>query len=181
MCSMARSVIALTFATSASFALVVTASDQSGVTLFAPGTIPTVATASIAPAFTPDGASVYLGQISSNPKSVSIMSSQKKGEEWSVPKLAPFSGQYRDIELEFAPSGKYLIFASNRPARPGEAELDGHYNGQVFPDGGNLWKVERTRTGWGKRDGVDLKIGERDGRSVLTLPLLNGYEAIVLS
>jgi Tol biopolymer transport system component len=147
--SMKRSVIALSFITSTSFAPVVTASDQADVTLFAPGAIPTAATNSMAPAFTPDGASVYLGQISSNPKNVSIMSSQKIGKEWSVPKLAPFSGQYRDLEPAFAPSGKYLVFASSRPAGPGEPELDGHYNGQIFPgDGGKLWKVERTKQGW---------------------------------
>jgi Tol biopolymer transport system component len=151
MYSMARFVIALTFVTSASFALVVAASGQSGVTLFVPGVIPTAATTSMAPAFTPDGTSVYLGQISSNPKSISIMSSQKIGKEWSAPKLVPFSGQYRDLEPAFAPSGKYLIFASNRPTRSGEAELDGHYNGQIFPgDGGNLWRVELTRKGWSK-------------------------------
>ena len=148
---MAHSVIALTFITSASLALVVTAYGQSGVTLFVPGTIPTTATTSMAPAFTPDGGSVYLGQISSNPKSVSIMSSQKIGRDWSAPKLAPFSGRYRDLEPAFAPSGKYLIFASNRPASPGKAELDGHYNGEIFPrDGGNLWKVKRTKQGWSK-------------------------------
>jgi Tol biopolymer transport system component len=147
----ARSLIALTFVTSTSLALVVPASDQVNVTPFAPGVIPSAAKTSMAPAFTPDGTSVYLGQISSDPKSVSIMSSQKIGKEWSAPKLVPFSGQYRDLEPAFAPSGKYLIFASNRPTRPDETELDGHYNGQIFPgDGGNLWRVELTRKGWSK-------------------------------
>jgi len=118
MCSMARSVIALTFITSTSFALVVTAFGQSGVALFAPGTIPTTAMSSVAPAFTPDGVPVYLGQQSSSTTSISIMSSQKKRNQWSVPKMAPFSGQYRDLEPTFAPSGKYLIFASSRPTTP---------------------------------------------------------------
>jgi len=147
-----RSVVALSFVTSAGLALASGAfGQQADVTLYAPGPIPTSALVTMAPAFTPDGKSVYLGQQASSSVKDAILSSEKSGSGWSAPKLAPFSGQYRDLEPAFAPNGRYLIFASSRPTSIGGAELEGHYNGQLFPGkGGNLWKVERTRKGWSK-------------------------------
>jgi Tol biopolymer transport system component len=127
------------------------AADKPAVTIFAPGPIPTTAAHSVAPAFTPDGDTVYLGQQATSTTSIVIMSSQKKDGVWSAPTLAPFSGQFRDLEPAFAPNGKYLIFASSRPIIPIATELEGHYNDQTLPGrGGYLWKVERTKKGWGK-------------------------------
>ena len=126
------------------------ASGQSDPSIFVPGIIPTSMASSAAPAFTPDGNTVYFFQSSGGPNS-SIVFSQQNGGQWSAPKTPVFSGQYRDLEPAFAPNGKYLIFASNRPTTSGGSVLDGHYNGQVFPGGGgNLWRVERTKTGWRK-------------------------------
>lgn len=126
------------------------ASNHPDVTIFAPGVIPTSVPSSASPAFTPDGNTVYLGQ-SSGAANEAIVFSQRSGNQWSVPKVAAFSGQYRDLEPAFAPNGKYLIFASSRPTTPDGKPLDGHYNGKVFPEsGGNLWKVERTKHGWRK-------------------------------
>jgi Tol biopolymer transport system component len=148
--SAAYSVAVLALVTSASFTFALSSPGQAEVTIFAPGPIPTSAMSSVAPAFTPDGNTVYLGQQFSKAESIHIMSSQKKGAEWSVPKLAPFSGQFRDLEPAFAPNGRYLIFASSRPATPAGSELEGHYNKQVLPGrGGHLWKVEQTKHGWG--------------------------------
>jgi Tol biopolymer transport system component len=105
----------------------------------------------MAPAFAPDGKSVYLGQRASSSTNGVIMSSHQKEGAWSTPKLAPFLGRYQDLEPAFAPNGRYLIFASSRPTSSGGAELEGHYNGQLFPgDGGNLWRVDRTMRGWSK-------------------------------
>lgn len=119
------------------------------VRIFVPGVIPTSVPNNAAPAFTPDGHTVFFFQ-SSGASSISILFSQQNDGRWSAPKMAPFSGQYRDLEPAFAPSGKYLVFASNRPARPGGATIDGHYNGQVFPGrGGNLWRVDFTKRSWG--------------------------------
>jgi len=119
------------------------------VAVFAPGEIPTTAPNNAAPAFTPDGKTVLLGQ-SPGSGNISIMESHRDGNKWSAPVLPSFSGKYRDLEPVFSPDGKYLVFASNRPATPGGAELDGNYNGKKFTGaGGNLWKVKYTKKGWG--------------------------------
>lgn len=130
---------------------IVTAATLPGadVTIFVPGAIPTSVPNNAAPAFAPDGHTVFFFQ-SSGPSSTSIVFSQETDGHWSSPKTAPFSGQYRDLEPSFAPNGKYLIFASNRPATAGGAAMDGHYNGQVFSGGGgNLWRVDFRKKGWG--------------------------------
>jgi Tol biopolymer transport system component len=68
---------------------------------------------------------------------------------WSKPQVAPFSGVWRDLEPAMAPDGSYMIFVSNRPTVPGGKPLDGFYNGGLQPTkGGNLWRVDRTSTGW---------------------------------
>lgn len=122
---------------------------EADVTIFAPGVIPTSVRNNAAPAFSPDGRTVLFFQ-SPNASSTSILLSQQNDGQWSTPKTPTFSGQYRHLEPAFAPSGKYLIFASNRPAAAGGTVLDGHYNGQVFArGGGNLWRVDVTRKGWG--------------------------------
>jgi hypothetical protein len=77
--SMKRSIIALSFITSARFALALIAfGQQPQVTLYAPGPIPTAALVTMNPAFTPDGKSVYLGQRASSLANGAIMSSQVK-------------------------------------------------------------------------------------------------------
>jgi Tol biopolymer transport system component len=145
--SAARSVAALIFLASS---VALHAADKPDVTIFAPGPIPTSATSILAPAFTPDGKTVYIGQQTSSTAKIVIVSSHLTNNQWSAPVLAPFSDQYRDLEPAFAPNGRYLIFASSRPTTPGGTELEGHYNGQVLPGkGGNLWKVARTKRGWG--------------------------------
>lgn len=48
-----------------------------------------------------------------------------------------------------APDGRFLVFASNRPAQTGGRALDGAYEGRTQPGrGGNLWRVDRTPRGW---------------------------------
>lgn len=146
----AHSVVMVAFV-SACYSTTLNASGQSAdATIFVPGVIPTTAPSSAAPTFTPDGNTVYFFQ-SSGGNNSSIVFSQRNGDHWSTPRTAVFSGRYRDLEPVFAPSGKYLIFASSRPTTPNGVPLDGHYNGRVFPgNGGNLWKVRITKKGWQK-------------------------------
>lgn len=72
---------------------------------------------------------------------------QRQDGRWSAPELAPFSGQFTDLEPAFDPRGGQLLFASRRPL-PGEAEAGD----------ANLWRVSYTRDEhgitWG--DPVDL-------------------------
>ena len=108
--------------------------------VFAPGVISSVAP-DIAPAFLDGGRTVFFSRRLRG--QWSILRAQRDGASWSAPVPATFSGHWNDIEAASAPSGRYLIFASDRPRGPGKARLTAHYYGsdQV---GGALWRVELT-------------------------------------
>jgi Tol biopolymer transport system component len=55
---------------------------------------------------------------------------------WTMPVVAPFSGEYSDIDPFLSPNGQRLYFSSIRP-------VDGVTNGDI-----DLWMVERTAQGW---------------------------------
>jgi WD40-like Beta Propeller Repeat len=117
--------------------------------IFAPGVIsgPII---DAAPVFSPDGKTVYFHR-SGNSLGAVILVSHLQNGNWSTPVVAPFSGSWSDIEPAMAPDGSYLIFSSNRPASSGGKPLNGHWNGQHFPQsGGNLWRVNRKGNGWGE-------------------------------
>jgi len=117
--------------------------------LFAPGVISGPVDDS-APTFTPDGKTVYFFRGGPALGRVILVSHWQNGK-WSNPEVAPFSGQWRDIEPTMAPDGSYLIFASNRPAKPGGKALNASYNGRhVAQGGGNLWRVDRKGDTWGE-------------------------------
>jgi Tol biopolymer transport system component len=114
--------------------------------VFAPGLISGPADDE-APTFTPDGRTVYFFR--GNSKDYYIMESHRVGARWSTPRIASFSGHWRDLEPALAPDGSYLIFASSRPLPGSDSAPDGSWGGQSRPGkGGNLWRVNRTRRGW---------------------------------
>ena len=98
-----------------------------------------------APAFTPDGSTLYFQR--STPRGGIILVTQRRGNGWSKPKIAPFSGVWSDIEPAMAPDGSFLIFVSNRPATAEGEALQGFYNGSL-QDGGNMWRVDRRGDSW---------------------------------
>ncbi|HEX7062268.1 MAG TPA: hypothetical protein VF200_09865 [Woeseiaceae bacterium] len=103
-----------------------------------------------APAFLPDGDTVYFGRSSSldGPLPVICVSRLVDGA-WKKPEVAPFSGTWGDMEPAIAPDGSHLIFVSNRPEHAGGAMIDGTFNGRTWPGGGGaLWRMERTAEGW---------------------------------
>ncbi|WP_266158803.1 hypothetical protein [Dyella silvatica] len=115
--------------------------------IFAPGVI-SAGTNVLAPAFSPDGRSVYF--TSATPTTSTILVSHRQGGQWSTPKVAPFSGQWSDLEPAMAPDGSFLIFASSRPLTSEGRAIDGVYEGKTWPGmGGNLWRVDRHGDGWG--------------------------------
>ncbi len=115
-------------------------------TVFGPGVISGPANES-SPVFTPDGNTVYFTR--SNSSDNVLLVSHKSGDGWSEPAIAPFSGQWRDLEASMAPDGSYLIFASSRPVPETGKQPDGHWGGSVhLGRGGNLWRVDRTKSGW---------------------------------
>lgn len=70
--------------------------------------------------------------------SSAILRMVKKDGKWSKPEVAPFSGQYRDLEASFSPDGRTIYFSSDRPV-----------NGETPKKDFDIWKVSRNATGWG--------------------------------
>lgn len=101
----------------------------------------------IAPTFVAGGRALYFSRRLESGK-WSIMRSSYRGNTWSPPVIASFSGQWNDLEAAAAPSGRYLIFASDRPGPGKTAALMAYYYGhdQV---GGALWRIDLTGTAAG--------------------------------
>jgi WD40-like Beta Propeller Repeat len=87
----------------------------------------------------PDGSEIYY--TISTPKSTfqTIVVCKNMGNgKWSQPEIAPFAGEFSDLEPAISADGKTLFFASNRPVSGTE------------PKDFDIWKVERNGSGWGK-------------------------------
>ena len=100
------------------------------------------------PAFTPDGDTVVFARGLGSTRRLVV--AHRRNGTWSAAQPAPFSNRWMDLEPAMAPDGSWLVFVSNRPASGAGQPLDGRWGGQAYPGrGGNLWRVERTGTGWG--------------------------------
>lgn len=113
--------------------------------IFAPGLISSEAP-DIAPTFL-DGGGLLLFSRRVDGR-WSVLRADRRGKSWSMPVLASFSGSWNDLEVAAAPSGRYLIFASDRPRAGVKARLTAHYYGKDQV-GGALWRVELTGTDTG--------------------------------
>jgi Tol biopolymer transport system component len=101
--------------------------------VFAPGVVSGPSNEADA-GFTPDGATLVFA------RDGAILVSERAGDGWSAPRIAPFSGRWMDAQPTLAPDGSALVFVSNRPLSDGDA---GHPSG-------NLWRVERHGNAWGE-------------------------------
>lgn len=72
----------------------------------------------------------------------SIIRMIKVKEKWNV-ELAPFSGNYSDLEPTFAPDGHALYFVSNRPLSKGGKLKD-------F----DIWKTEKLNGSWSEAENI---------------------------
>ena len=116
--------------------------------IFAPGVVSGPAHDS-APAFSPDGGELYFTRSSSSVST--IMVSRRLAQGWAEPEIAPFSGEWLEMEPAFSPDGRFLVYASNRPDEDGGAPIDGFFNGVARPGkGARLWRVDRLPTGWSR-------------------------------
>lgn len=110
--------------------------------IFLPGVVSTAAP-EFAIALAPNGREVYFNRASAARDTLTIMMVRRVGSTWSTATVAPFSGQYRDVDPFIAAGGRRLYFSSNRP-RPGEA-------GRSF----NTWYVDRQGEGWSPPQPLD--------------------------
>jgi Tol biopolymer transport system component len=89
--------------------------------------------------FTPDGKTAYFAESPEffpfTRQATIYVSTFVKGA-WTEPVVAPFSGEYSDIDPFLSPNGQRLYFSSIRP-------VDGVMRGDI-----DLWMVERTSEGW---------------------------------
>ena len=92
-------------------------------------------------AVSPDGNEIYFSVASFRKEFHTIVVIQKDGNTWSEPVVAPFSGQFNDLEPAFSPDGLKLYFSSQRPLNDTVKE----------PKDWDIWYVERKSTddGWG--------------------------------
>lgn len=127
--------------------------------LLAPGIVSTGLQETSA-AMMPDGKTVYFMRSDFAEKDDTILVSHRDGKQWSLPKVAPFSGQWHDSEPAISPDGKRLYFVSNRPVKAGDASLVAEIDGKPFP-GTNLWYVEQQANGqWGPATHVDGELND---------------------
>ena len=133
------------------------------VELFAPGVVSTGDDDAHA-TFTPDGRRLYFLKDAPNFAHWTIVFTERRGRGWSTPQVAPFSGQYGDGDLSFAPKGDVAYFISTRPATPGGAAradtdiwrmrrgADGTLGAPEHVDelssDGNEWFPNATADGW---------------------------------
>jgi Tol biopolymer transport system component len=90
------------------------------------------------PAFTPDGRTFYFVKSTPSFTDWKIYVTQMTGGRWSEPKLAPFSGKYRDADPFITSDGKLLYFISDRP-------VDGTKREDM-----DIWVMERKGSEWGE-------------------------------
>lgn len=124
------------------------------------------------PTFSPDGKTVYFTR--SNTKDDYVMLSHYHDGAWSRPEIAAFSGRWRDMGPVMAPDGSYLIFVSNRPNPATHRRPDANSGGKIHPGRGfNLWRVDRTPSGWSKPRRLTDAIN-RDGTTFQPSVAANG-------
>lgn len=102
--------------------------------------------------FSPDGNTAYssMGEIY-----WTIVYAHKKGNVWQQPKVAPFSGRFRDTDPFVTPDGSKLFFISSRPFLPGAPP-------NVPQRVTHVWYVERKGDGWGTPQHLDSSINPND-------------------
>ncbi|HYM01096.1 MAG TPA: hypothetical protein VEZ90_19210, partial [Blastocatellia bacterium] len=114
-----------------------------GPEIFAPGVISGPANEG-SPTFSPDGNTLFF-TISSSHWSIILESSRIKGH-WSVPRIAPFSGEWPDASPAMSPDGSYLIFVSVRPLN--HASDDSRQSAGSRAAASHIWRVNRLGSGW---------------------------------
>ncbi len=106
--------------------------------LFAPGIVSTGLHEHSAVLITPDGNDLFFTVADGAQHVILHIPKDKSG--WLKPRVAPFSGQYKDDRPFFGPHGKRVYYSSRRPRSAG-ADAESR---------GGIWYVERKGSGWGE-------------------------------
>lgn len=112
--------------------------------IFSPDLVSSVHQENSSLAFSPDGTELWWSRwrlphdLDRFPQV--IMYSRFENDVWSEPRVAPFSGTYRDGGPAFSPDGNKIYFYSRRPLDEATEEM--HDN--------DIWFVERTKEGWSR-------------------------------
>lgn len=109
--------------------------------LFAPGIVSTGHHEHSAPAFAPDGKSIYWAIVEvpfqrNVPHKIMMIEESENG--WGEPGVAPFSGTYSEDGPNFPPAGNKLYYYSKRP-NPGET---------VQKQYADIWFVQKQGSRW---------------------------------
>jgi hypothetical protein len=102
--------------------------------LFAPGIIST-SDDEFGGTFSPDGKTCWFSKSMLRFYLDVICYSEFRDGKWQTPRVAPFSGSYRDFDPVLSPDGKKMVFTSNRPV---EGKLKQDYD---------IWMVEKKDDG----------------------------------
>jgi hypothetical protein len=120
-----------------SMLLIASAPAQSTPEVFAPGVISTGDYESSSE-LSPDGNTLYFLRNSPDFNFWTIYVSHRKGNTWSRPEIAPFSGQYVDADPYITTDNKHFYFISNRPIDP---------KSSTPRDNLDIWKMDRLPNG----------------------------------
>ena len=121
--------------------------------IFAPGIISTEEKYELNSVFSPNGDEFYY-EISTTTQEeknkgiyfyIILVSTMKSGV-WTKPEIAPFSGTYSTMDMNFSPDGNRLYFCSDRPT-PRDSLSKTH-----------IWYVDRLDNGWSEPEILDPPI-----------------------
>ncbi|MEO6406876.1 MAG: hypothetical protein ABIO32_15390 [Ferruginibacter sp.] len=111
------------------------------------------------PAFSPTGDTIYFLKGTPNVKYFTICVSYKQDTGWTAPVIATFSGKYLDADPFVTKDGNTIYFVSNRPANVGDS---------IRKDW-DIWKVERSGTGWSNPVHLDSNFNTNENEYFPTL------------
>jgi hypothetical protein len=105
-------------------------------------------------AMTPDGDERYYAAVGGPVFNFgAIVVTERVDGQWTPPEVAPFSGQYMDLEPAISPDGQRFFFMSTRPV-PGTTETAGNED---------IWVMDRVGDGWGEPQNLGPPINTEGG------------------